>query len=188
MENSKPNQGKKPVLLKEAIFGFILMIAIPMLVGSLHILWIAFPIFVLYCIWAMRNDKLLLAIWAFLVIIILVRSWDIIKVDTSIDKLSTLIGFYSLGTFIAMQVIILFVLFIRFLNSQQGEARANSRYIPNMVKFEVFARDEGACRHCGSTENLELDHIHPFSRGGTSTADNLQLLCGDCNRHKSTKI
>ena len=34
---------------------------------------------------------------------------------------------------------------------------------------------------------LETDHIHPRSRGGTDTDENLQLLCGFCNRTKGDR-
>lgn len=56
------------------------------------------------------------------------------------------------------------------------------------VRREVWRRDEGRCQWplegggvCGSTWRLELDHVHPRSRGGPSTADNLRLLCGPHN-------
>ena len=35
--------------------------------------------------------------------------------------------------------------------------------------------------------NLETDHIHPRSRGGADTDENLQLLCGFCNRTKGDR-
>ena len=60
--------------------------------------------------------------------------------------------------------------------------------IPEEVKFEVWRRDGGKCVICGSQKNLEFDHIIPFSKGGATTTRNLQLLCQECNRHKSDKI
>lgn len=46
-------------------------------------------------------------------------------------------------------------------------------------------RDGGACLHCGATEDLTLDHIKPWSEGGDSGVDNLQLLCFACNQAKA---
>lgn len=60
-----------------------------------------------------------------------------------------------------------------------------SRYISETTKKVVFARDAGRCQCCGSTQNLEYDHIVPYSCGGKSDASNVQLLCMKCNRSKS---
>jgi hypothetical protein len=62
---------------------------------------------------------------------------------------------------------------------------AQSRYISETTKKVVFARDAGACQCCGSSENLEYDHIMPFSCGGDNSVSNIQLLCRSCNRSKS---
>jgi len=40
------------------------------------------------------------------------------------------------------------------------------------------------CFNCRVTDNLVLDHIISIAKGGTSTYDNLQLLCTECNRIK----
>lgn len=56
------------------------------------------------------------------------------------------------------------------------------------VKREVWRRDYGKCVECGSQVRLEYDHIIPFSRGGSNTARNIQLLCEKCNRKKHDKI
>ncbi|MGI5491225.1 HNH endonuclease [Microtetraspora malaysiensis] len=60
--------------------------------------------------------------------------------------------------------------------------------IPDDVKQFVWARDQGRCRHCGSTVELQFDHIIPVSMGGGSAPENLQILCGPCNRRKSSGL
>ena len=62
------------------------------------------------------------------------------------------------------------------------------RHIPEDVKEFVWRRDGGKCIECGSKERLEFDHIIPFSKGGSNTARNIQLLCERCNRSKKDKI
>lgn len=60
--------------------------------------------------------------------------------------------------------------------------------IPKDVVDTVWNRDRGKCVYCGSNENLHLDHIIPFSKGGDTSVENLQLLCQKCNLEKSNKI
>lgn len=60
--------------------------------------------------------------------------------------------------------------------------------IPKDVVDTVWNRDGGKCVYCGSNENLHLDHIIPFSKGGDTSVENSQLLCQKCNLEKSNKI
>ena len=69
-----------------------------------------------------------------------------------------------------------------------SNAKKRSRTITQAVKDRVWNRDGGKCVQCGSNENLEFDHIIPFSKGGANTYRNIQLLCEPCNRSKSAKI
>ncbi len=43
------------------------------------------------------------------------------------------------------------------------------------------------CVFCSSTENLQTDHLIPRSRGGSDSADNLVLSCGQCNSSRNDK-
>jgi 5-methylcytosine-specific restriction endonuclease McrA len=70
---------------------------------------------------------------------------------------------------------------------QQRQGR-DTRYISQQVRSEVWNRDGGKCVECGSTFYLEYDHIIPLSRGGATSANNLQLLCRGCNSRKSHHI
>ena len=60
--------------------------------------------------------------------------------------------------------------------------------IPQDVMDKVWNRDGGKCAKCGSQENLEFDHIIPFSKGGATTYRNMQLLCKKCNIDKTNNI
>lgn len=57
-------------------------------------------------------------------------------------------------------------------------------------KREAYERQKGICPHCGkhfALEEMEADHITPWAEGGTTTADNCQMLCRTCNRIKGAK-
>lgn len=69
-----------------------------------------------------------------------------------------------------------------------GNNKQRTRHISAQVKREVWRRDHGKCVECGSNINLEYDHIIPFSKGGSNTTRNIQLLCEVCNRKKYDKI
>lgn len=58
---------------------------------------------------------------------------------------------------------------------------------PNLrQKVQVLMRDKSTCRLCGSTGvKVEIDHIVPWSKGGETILENLQVLCSNCNRGKS---
>jgi hypothetical protein len=60
--------------------------------------------------------------------------------------------------------------------------------IPDDMKLLVLNRDQGRCRHCGATSELQFDHIIPWSMGGATSPENLQVLCGPCNRRKGASV
>ncbi len=57
-------------------------------------------------------------------------------------------------------------------------------HVPAHVQRAVWRRDGGRCQWplggggiCGSTHQVEFDHIEPVARGGPSTIENSRLLC-----------
>ena len=44
--------------------------------------------------------------------------------------------------------------------------------------------DEDISKHF-AIEEMQADHITPWSKGGKTVPENCQMLCADCNRRKS---
>ena len=76
--------------------------------------------------------------------------------------------------------------FHRQLDFQQSAG--NTRYIPQNIKTAVWQKCQGKCVQCSSVSYLEFDHIIPFSKGGSNSENNLQILCRKCNLEKSNQI
>jgi len=51
----------------------------------------------------------------------------------------------------------------------------------------IFKRDNHTCQYCGCKEKLTLDHVHPQSRNGTDTWENLVTCCISCNSKKGNR-
>lgn len=51
-------------------------------------------------------------------------------------------------------------------------------------RARIMSRDGNQCQKCGATENLTIDHIQHWSRGGTNADANLRILCRSCNSQR----
>lgn len=68
------------------------------------------------------------------------------------------------------------------------EKYLNIRSFDKRQKRAAYERQKGICVKCKkhfSLEDMEGDHITPWSKGGKTVADNCQMLCIDDNRRKS---
>lgn len=64
------------------------------------------------------------------------------------------------------------------------------RAFTDKQKRETYERQNGVCTSCNGEfklNEMEADHITPWSEGGRTTAENCQMLCKTCNRTKSNK-
>lgn len=68
------------------------------------------------------------------------------------------------------------------------EKHLSLRNFSDNMKQKVFERQKGICPSCQekfNLEDMEGDHIDPWSQGGKTTEENCQMLCKPCNRRKS---
>jgi len=68
----------------------------------------------------------------------------------------------------------------------QGYDRIPRRYV-RFSRFNIYARYANRCQYCGrpyARAELNLDHVVPRSRGGTSVWENVVCSCHRCNRLK----
>ena len=57
-------------------------------------------------------------------------------------------------------------------------------------KLVLYEEQNGRCNGCRiflPPRNFDVDHIVPRAKGGSDEIDNLQLLCGACNRMKGAR-
>lgn len=91
------------------------------------------------------------------------------------------------------------VAFVRWANQGElpappdGSAKKAGRRTPRNINWRlralVLMRDGARCRLCGAVPSdgirLHADHVIPWSRGGETVLENLQILCNVCNIGKS---
>lgn len=66
----------------------------------------------------------------------------------------------------------------------------NIRAFDKRDKIAAYSRQNGICPICGEHfdfDEMEGDHIKPWSKGGHTTPENCQMLCRDCNGKKTDK-
>ncbi|MGH9106357.1 MAG: DEAD/DEAH box helicase family protein [Acidimicrobiales bacterium] len=64
------------------------------------------------------------------------------------------------------------------------------RHFTRQKVWRAWKLQAGLCKLCQRAIPFDLmvgDHIVPWSRGGTTTLDNLQALCGSCNLRKGSE-
>ena len=68
------------------------------------------------------------------------------------------------------------------------EKHLNVRAFDDRMKRTAYEKQKGICKRCKkhfNLEEMEADHITPWSQGGKTVEENCQMLCRECNRRKS---
>lgn len=64
-------------------------------------------------------------------------------------------------------------------------------WIRREKRLAIYLRDGLACVYCGESVEtaapLTLDHLRPYSKGGTNTATNLVTACHRCNSSRGSR-
>lgn len=78
-----------------------------------------------------------------------------------------------------------------------SEGKAKSKLATNLRRsagtlelhqwFSILDIFDNKCAYCGSTVELEQEHIVPISKGGTTSFTNVVPACRSCNASKGTK-
>lgn len=68
-----------------------------------------------------------------------------------------------------------------------------SKWIRPEKRLAIYLRDRFTCSYCGvdlrdkEPAEVSLDHLKPFSKGGTNEATNLVTACRSCNCGRGDK-
>lgn len=65
-----------------------------------------------------------------------------------------------------------------------SHVKVRRAFISEKMREEILKKYDYQCVKCHSKSKLEIDHIIPFSIGGKTDIENLQVLCKSCNLKK----
>lgn len=85
----------------------------------------------------------------------------------------------------------------RSAKSTNGKRAKGNGKIKAGKRQQVYDRDMGLCRYCGvelkvtpgepTPRSFTVDHVQPWSRGGSKELDNLVAACTSCNLRKADR-
>lgn len=83
------------------------------------------------------------------------------------------------------------VFFVAEPLTETKDRRSTGRTIPRDVMLKVVRRDGQICQRCNEPvrdDEVEFDHLIPFSKGGISSPENLRLVHKRCNRRRGNSV
>ena len=77
------------------------------------------------------------------------------------------------------------------MTTTRARRNGGGKWCTPSKRLAVYLRDGLACTYCGATVEdgavLSLDHLTPYSRGGTNDAANLVTACKRCNSSRGNR-
>lgn len=67
-----------------------------------------------------------------------------------------------------------------------GTHLCSKRHAKLSFRKRILDNWDFTCAYCGA-EAHTLDHVHPRSKGGFTSAENMVACCADCNRDKGSE-
>jgi hypothetical protein len=83
------------------------------------------------------------------------------------------------------------VYFVNEPFSETVRMRKVTRHVSRDVALRVARRDNYTCQICGRSlrdYEIEFHHRIPYSKGGSTSEDNLEVACSDCNKEQGAEI
>lgn len=77
-----------------------------------------------------------------------------------------------------------------YLASLLEKYKRRRQTLSKKLRTEIFRKHKATCPICGEKNptKLSIDHIIPYSKGGTDDPKNLRILCKSCNSKKGVKL
>jgi len=94
------------------------------------------------------------------------------------------------GTLTKLERVLIDIIF-DFILKNPNIYRKNYRTIPRQRRDSIKKHDNYQCQLCGNYFNeseLEVDHIYPYTLGGSNEEYNLMAVCKECNINKSKSL
>jgi predicted restriction endonuclease len=73
---------------------------------------------------------------------------------------------------------------------KESRQKPTARAATGRLRTQVMKRAQYQCQFpgCDEMRHLQVDHMRSFSKGGTTNAANLQILCSTHNRWKGRRL
>ena len=74
--------------------------------------------------------------------------------------------------------------------NQKSDSKSDSAAPKSVlaIRRHVWKKGKGQCSNCGSKHRVQTDHAYPRAMGGADSAENMRLLCQNCNLRRAIEF